>query len=178
LVLNKIGSPAVEKATGRGWESWLKVLDADDARRMTHKEIVAHLRSDYRLDDWWCQMVTVGYEQARGMRQPGEKPDGFAVSVTRTVDATASDVFRAFNDPTRRDWCSERLYSVRAAVAPRMLRLGMPDETVVTVAIMRKGNVRATVTVDHSKLADAAAAERAKQSWKQALERLAMKLDE
>ena len=59
-----------------------------------------------------------------------------------------------------------------------MLRLGMPDETVVTVSIMRKGNVRTTVTVDQSKMADAAAAERARQAWKQALERMAMMLDE
>jgi len=107
-----------------------------------------------------------------------QKPDGFAVSATRTLDGSASDVFRAFNDPTRRNWCHERMYSVRSAVAPRMLRVQMPDETIVTVAIMRKGNTRSTVTVDQTKLADAAAADRAKQAWRVSLDRLAAMLDE
>ena len=89
-----------------------------------------------------------------------------------------SAVFRAFNDPTKRDWCHERLFSVRSTVAPRMLRLAMPDDSVVAVSIARQGNTRAMVTVEQSKIVDAAAAERARQAWKGSLERLAVMLDE
>lgn len=103
---------------------------------------------------------------------------GSFITATRTVDGSASDVFRAFNDPMRRHWCHERLYSVRSAVAPRMLRVVMPDQTVVTVAIQRKGNTRTLVTVEQSQLPDAGTAERARQAWKLSLDRLAAYLDE
>jgi uncharacterized protein YndB with AHSA1/START domain len=103
---------------------------------------------------------------------------GHAVSVARTIDGSASAVFRAFNDPTRRAWCHERMYSVQAAVAPRMLRLAMPDKSTVTISIARKGNTRTMVSLEQTKLVDAAAADRARIAWKQALDRLAMLLDE
>ena len=109
---------------------------------------------------------------------PKAKPNGFAITSTRTLDGSVSAVFRAFNDPTKRDWCHERLFSVRSTVAPRMLRLEMPDASAVAVSIARQGNTRSLVTVEHSKLVDATAAERARQAWKGSLERLAMMLDE
>jgi len=178
LMLNKIGSAAVEQATGRTWEQWLPLLDADDAKRMTHKEIAAHLKSMYAVDAWWSQMVAVGYEQARGLRVRQQTANGFTISSTRTMDASVSAVFRAFNDPTRRDWCHERLYSVQSAVAPRMLRLAMADKSTVTVSIARKGNTRTMVSIEQTKMADAQAADQAKLAWKQALDRMAMLLDE
>ncbi len=176
--INGINSDALEKATGKGWEAWLSTMDADDARRMTHAEIVRHLRTDYALDSRWSQTVAVGYEQSRGLAVLHPAAHGSAASCMRTLEASASDVFRAFNDPTRRSWCHERLYSVQTAVAPRMLKLAMPDKSIVTVAILRKGNTRSAVSVEQTKLADAASADRARSAWKQALERLAGMLDD
>ncbi len=178
LLLNKIASVAVEQATGRSWEQWLPLLDADDAKRMTHKEIVAHLRSMYTVDERWGQKVAAGYAQARGLHVAHQSANGFAVTSTRTMESSVSAVFRAFNDPTRRDWCHERLYSVQTAVAPRMLRLAMPDKSTVTVSITRKGNTRTMVAIEQTKIADAQAADQAKLAWKQALDRMAMLLDE
>ncbi len=117
-------------------------------------------------------------ESGADVFDPSSKPNGFVITVTRTLDGSVSAVFRAFNDPTRRDWCHERLYSVRSTVAPRMLRLAMPDESVVAVSIARQGNTRCMVAVEQSKLPDAPAGERARQGWKGSLERLAMLLDE
>ena len=38
------------------------------------------------MDAWWSQHVTVAYEQARGIREPGQRQDGsFEASVSRTV---------------------------------------------------------------------------------------------
>jgi len=95
------------------------------------------------------------------------------VAAARTIDASASDVFRAFNDPTRRQWLGASTYQVRRAVAPRLLRLAMPDGSLVEVIIDRKGNTRCAVSLQHRQLADAAAAERAKLLWRDALARLA-----
>ena len=39
-----------------------------------------------RCADWWAQSITVRYEQARGMRLPGQQPDGtFSVAVSRSL---------------------------------------------------------------------------------------------
>lgn len=173
VVLNKIGSAAVQRATSRTWDEWLTTLDADGMKGKPHRDVVQHLMEQHKLNQWWSQMVCVGYEQARGQRAVHEKPTGFEVSASRTIDATASEIFRAFNDPTRRSWCPVQDYVVRTTIAPRSLRLGMPDGTFVAVSILRKGSVRCTVTVDHTKLADATHAELAKTQWRQALASLA-----
>jgi len=39
LRLAGVGSEAVERATGKGWDEWLRVLDRAGAKTMTHKEI-------------------------------------------------------------------------------------------------------------------------------------------
>jgi len=56
---------AVHAKTGMTWAEWLKALDAAGARRMSHKAIVAHLRSRYLLTRWWQQTIAMSYETAR-----------------------------------------------------------------------------------------------------------------
>lgn len=68
LRLAGVRTEAVLKATGRAWDEWLRVLDRAGARRMPHQEIAALLARKFAVPGWWCQMVTVGYEQARGLR--------------------------------------------------------------------------------------------------------------
>ena len=84
-----------------------------------------------------------------------------------------SEVFRAFNDPTRRAWSPIRDYVVRSTIAPRLLRIALRDGTQLTVTIARKGNSRCSVTVEQSKLPDELSAERARAQWRDALARLA-----
>jgi hypothetical protein len=95
------------------------------------------------------------------------------VVVTKTVEASASEIFRAFNDPTRRGWSAIPNFVVRTAVAPRFLRIAMPDGTEVSVAINRKGNVRSTIEVQHARLLDAPAVDKAREQWRMSLGRLA-----
>jgi|GEM_PF-269826 hypothetical protein len=173
VVLNRIGSVAVQRATTRTWEEWVVTLDAEGMRGKEHRDVVGHLLRAHELTSWWAQMVSVGYEQSRGQRVVHEPATGFEVSVSRSLEASASDVFRAFNDPARRNWSTVRDYIVRTTIAPRSLRLGMPDGTLVSVAIDRKGNTRCTVTVQQTKLADNAATDAARSYWRDALARLA-----
>ena len=99
--------------------------------------------------------------------------DNLDVAVSRLLEATASEVFRAFNDPARRAWSPVRDYVVRNTIAPRLLRIALPDGTQLTVTIVRKGNARCTVTVEQSKLPDELSAEQARARWRDALARLA-----
>ncbi|HYW32155.1 MAG TPA: hypothetical protein VE869_11655 [Gemmatimonas sp.] len=107
----------------------------------------------------------------------------FEASVTRTIEASPSDVYRAFNDPRRRNWCHEQHYLVRSSVAPRSLTMSIavPNSasgTIVNVAISRKGNTRCMVSVTHKGFADTERAERARGDWRAALERLAVMVNE
>ena len=54
---------------------------------MTHKQIVGVLASEGGLaNGWWQQMVTVGYEQARGLRKVGQTADaGYQIGVQKTL---------------------------------------------------------------------------------------------
>ena len=99
--------------------------------------------------------------------------DDLDIAVSRSLEASASEVFRAFNDPTRRAWSSVRDFVVRTTIAPRLLRIGMRDGTLVTVTIARKGNSRCAVTVEQHKLPDELTAEQAKAMWRESLARLA-----
>jgi hypothetical protein len=99
------------------------------------------------------------------------------VRVTRIIDAPASSVFRALNDPARRGWSPEPLYRVVSALAPRFVRLALPDGSQVSVAIDRQGNVRSSVTVEQSGLPASMPEDAARRRWLGALAALAEQLD-
>jgi hypothetical protein len=74
------------EATGRTREAWHELLDAEGATGWKHPQIASWLRDEHGVDGWWAQGITVGYEQARGMRLPGQLADGtFTTSSSKTV---------------------------------------------------------------------------------------------
>ena len=163
---------AVMRATGKSWAEWLALLDAAGGREMNHKQLVAHLQAHTDVSSWWQQQVTVGYEQSRGLRAKHEMADGYQISRSRTVAAPIAAVYDAWADEaTRARWLPDAAFTVRKATPPKSLRLTWEDGTSVEVALTDKGE-RTTVTVQHNKLADAAAAERMKGYWAEALTRL------
>ena len=75
----------VRDATGRSPDDWYALLDDAGGTTIGHTAIAAHL-VQLGVDSWWAQGVTIGYEQARGLRIPGQRSDGtFAVSASRQV---------------------------------------------------------------------------------------------
>src|SRR6266849_6848560 len=91
---NGISSEAVRAKTGKGWPEWLKILDAAGAKKMNHKEMVALLHTKHGVDPWWQQMVTVGYEQARGRRLKHQKGDVFSIGASKTIEASVSTLYK------------------------------------------------------------------------------------
>jgi 3-methyladenine DNA glycosylase/8-oxoguanine DNA glycosylase len=87
----RMSDEAVESKTGKTWSGWFKHLDAAGAKKMSHQEIVAHLSEKHGVGPWWQQMVAVTYEQARGLRDKHQKPEGYEISVSRTIDASRSE---------------------------------------------------------------------------------------
>jgi hypothetical protein len=82
-----VGDTSLRTATGRGAEEWFALLDAAGSRTSTHAAIARWLVEEHGVPGWWAQGITVQYEQARGMRVPGQRADGtFAASASTTVD--------------------------------------------------------------------------------------------
>ena len=155
---------SVMKATGRDWASWVKVLDAENSTSKPHREI-AQFVSSLGVPSWWTQTVTVGYERIRGLRDRNQRRGGgYEANKSRTFAVPVAEVFDAFTKPRVR---SRWLPGVRlsGATPHKRLRLRMPDDTPVEVGFTAKGDKKCSVAVQHSKLADKAAAMKMKEWW-------------
>lgn len=178
---------ALRKRTGRDWDEWLALLDRAGAMGLDHRGIVARL-VEAGVGAWWCQMIAVGYEQARGKRVVNQRCDGsFQASVSKTLDAPLGEAWAAWTGPGRDSWLApDGPITVRKATPPRAvaklttpaasLRWTWSDGGLVLVYFYRKADGRCSVAVQIEKLPDAAAVAAAKASWKARLERLSRRL--
>ena len=174
-VATPVSDEAVRGRTGRTWAEWAGILDRARARTWTHAEIAKHLATVHRVSSWWSQMITVGYERMLGRRATNQRRDGYAISVSRTLEAPAARVFGAFHDARRRArWLDASRFTIRTARPPRTLRATWEDgRSHLLVTCTPKGAARCTVEVEHSRLASAAEAARLKTRWSRLLGRLA-----
>ncbi|MGH3036675.1 MAG: DUF4287 domain-containing protein [Gaiellaceae bacterium] len=170
---------AVRHRTGRGWEEWFDLLDDAGAGEWTHRELAGWLAAEHGVDGWSAQSVTVSYERARGGRAVGERPDGFAITASKTVAVGVERLFDAFVDePSRRRWLPDGLLRERTATRPRSARFDWADgRTRVVVDFAAKGEAKSTVTLEHGRLADAAEAERMKVYWRDRVAALKAQLE-
>lgn len=162
----------VRERTGRGWDEWFSLLDEWGATGRTHTEIARWLVSEHGVDGWWAQSVTVSYEQARGMRAPGQKSDGFfSAGASKTVSVPVGRLFAAFADEgLREQWLPGATLTVRSASEPKSFRADWDvDATRVVVGFVAKGDAKAVVGVSHEKLPDADSAARMKAYWREHL---------
>ena len=169
-----VGDEAVERATGRAWDDWLKVLDRAGAKAMLHKDIALLLSRKFRIPGWWSQMVTVGYEQARGLRLVNQQADGFAANASRTVAVDLDRLYAAWNEPRQRaKWLPEAPIEVRRSSDGKSMRITWTaNDSRVDVGFFAAGKGKSRVQVGHAKLASAAAVKRQKAYWSEAHARL------
>jgi hypothetical protein len=173
-----VGNAAVTKATGRGWAEWLEILDAAGGRDTDHKGIVAYIASRGDVEPWWQQTITVGYEQARGLREVHQQSDGFSMNRSKTIAVPVSQLFEAWNDErARARWLAADVV-VRQATPDKSMRITLDDGTTdVEVSFSSKGTSKSQVTVEHNKLASAQDVARLKEFWGKALDRLGAELE-
>jgi hypothetical protein len=165
---------AVKEKTGRDWKEWVRTLDGHDAHAMTHREIATLVSTTYKAPSWWTQTVTVGYERIKGLRARGQGRDGaYEATKSRTFNVPVATLFDAWTDAAvRRRWLGEPGVTVRTATAPKSIRLGWSDGTIVAVGFTAKGASKSAVALAHTKLPDRDAAARLKQYWTERLEAL------
>jgi uncharacterized protein YndB with AHSA1/START domain len=169
-----LSEAALRRATGKGWAEWLAALDAWDAATKGHPAIARHLQEAHGLDGWWAQGVTVGYERARGLRARHQKADGFAAGVSRTFPVPAERLLACFTDEALRDeWLEPDTLSIRTVVPGRSARFDVAGGGRLAVFLTAKGPAKTAASLQHEKLADAAAVETWRAFWQERLGRLA-----
>ena len=170
-VLARIGDAAVKAKTGRTWREWFAILDEAGATQMDHRQIVAYLGEHHRIAPWWQQMVTVGYEQERGLRQVHQTPTGYQVSASKTVSVPIGVLFDAWEDPrSRARWLPGESLSIRKSTPFKSMRvLWSEGATSLDINFYPRGESKSQVSLSHTKLADAAATSRMKAYWAQRL---------
>ena len=168
-------SDATLKAkTGCTWERWVGALDYLGANEMSHRDIAMLVHEKYKIDGWWAQTVTVGYERIKGLRARGQRRDGtYEANKSRTFDVPVTTLFEAWTDADLRNrWLDGESVKIRTATAPRSMRLGWSDGSIIAVGFLPKGKSKSAVAVSHTKLPDKATSDRLKQYWSDRLEAL------
>lgn len=148
-----IGDTAVKARTGKTWAEWFANLDGAGATRMSHKEIVAYLGGHHQVPEWWQQMVTVTYEQGRGLREKHETPGGFQVSVTKTISSTPEERRRVRFRFSTTSWPAMRKLRRGEYIGPRhwrlCARLWSPRQMLQVNRTRRSPHASATPSQEH-----------------------------
>jgi hypothetical protein len=166
---------AVRAKTGRTWKEWVRELDSVGAISMSHGEIARRLHESYGISGWWSQMVTVGYERIRGLREIGQRLGSgtFDANKSKTFAVPVSRLYRAFaHKSTRERWLQGVELEIRTSTRDKSMRATWPDGTSVHVYFTAKGPHKSQVALQHVGLPDRNEVTSRKEYWAERLEAL------
>jgi hypothetical protein len=169
----KTSDEKIRARTGRGWEEWFAILDEWGAADRSHREIARWLAERLGIHPlaWNAQAITASYELTRGLREVGEKDDGFAISASKTVAVPVERLYEAVvSEAARTAWLPDGRLSERTATRPKSARFDWAEgPTRVNVTFLARGEAKSTVAVEHRRLSDAGEANRMKSYWRERL---------
>ncbi len=169
----RVGDDVLKQRTGKIWAEWFPILDKAGAKKMNHTEITDVLHEKFGLPGWWCQMVAVGYEHARGLRQLHESSAGFSASVSRTLGVGVKALFATCADDKKREsWLKGDRLVISTARPEKTVRGAWDETSRLEIRFYPKGAAKTQVVIDHMKLASNADVEKMKAFWAESLERL------
>src|SRR6266550_1233837 len=129
---------SVKQATGKTWAEWVRLLDEAGSMSKPHRDTVRLVHA-LGTPDWWSQMVTVGYERIRGLRDKGQRRGGgYEAGKSKTFNVPVRDLFDAF---------VKQLPSnavVKSKTANKRLRLAWNDGTTVEAIFTSKARRKST----------------------------------
>jgi uncharacterized protein YndB with AHSA1/START domain len=177
----RISDEALARRTDRAWDEWFELLDDQNATEWSHAKIARWLIEEHDVEGWWAQTITVGYEQARGMRAPGQTPDGsFNGNASKTINVSAEEVFDALAEESRRaEWLPDVSLTPTTVNRPKSFRATWVDGTSrVVVWLTPKDPMKTQVAIQHEKLPDADSAAEMKAYWRERLNALKALLED
>lgn len=173
--------PAIERATGRSWDSWVKLFEAAGAAKLPHAEIakIAHsgVPDDLRNPFWWAQGIAIAYEQHAGLRVPGQSSTGtFRVSASRTLPLDRDAAIAAWRTAhgARADHLGHTAGEPRSSRTEKrsFWRFSLDGAGKVEVSATPKGDDRVILGVSHDSLPDGDRIEAWRAHWKSLLTEL------
>ena len=175
-VLAGLSDAAVKAATGCAWESWVNALDAVKAYAWPHRAIAEYVHEKYKVRPWWTQMVTVGYERVKGLRDRGQRRGGsYETSKSRTFDVPMGRLYDAFAKPVQREqWLDGADLHVRMATRNRSMRITWGDGTSVELWFTKKARAKSQVAVQCTRLPSSGVAAEKKMYWEARLDALGL----
>ena len=165
---------AVKAKTGKVWAEWFKILDKAGAKKWPHKKIAMYLYEKEKIGPWWAQMVSVGYEHERGIREKFQKCDGeFSASGSRTMAVPLAKAYAAWTDEKLRSrWLPDAKMEITSATPGKYVRAKWDDDSRLAVGFYSRGSEKTQVAVDHGKLPNSKECAKMKAYWFDALNRL------
>ena len=169
----EMSDAAVKLKTGKTWAQWFAVLDKSGAAELGHRAIADLLFEKFDVGPWWCQMVTVEYERARGLREKYQSAGSYRVSVSKTIPCDLSALFQAAADIRfRRQWFPKGKFEPSTATRNKYLRGSWKGISRIELGFYAKADGRSQIAVEVNKLAGPNEVESVRAVWKKALARL------
>jgi hypothetical protein len=182
---------SARRVTGHGLDHWFALLDAFSPGGVKgHTAAARHVADHHGVPDWHAQGITVAWERSRGQRAMNQGCTGtFNVSVSRVVPAEVAAVAAAFQERTARArWLAKADPALARALTAALdggkskgLKQARPDrarlrfrwdERTIELRVDGKPGGKTSVVADNMELPDAAAVERRRAVWKDALDGL------
>jgi hypothetical protein len=166
-----MSNDAVRAKTGRNWREWVDHLDGQGAASMPHREIAKHVHDQFEISGWWSQMVTVGYERIRGLREKGQRRSGtYEANKSKALPFPITKLYRAFSVArTRNRWLPGVKLTVRKSTADKSMCFTWEDGNPVNVTFTAKDDNKTQVAVQHRMLATKSDASKLKAYWEERL---------
>jgi len=171
--VNGISDDSIRANTGRRLGDWYKILEKAGARMMDQTEMRLHVENNYGIPRWWSNMIVLGYQQERGLRQRHQRVGlRYEIDRSRSIKAPIGKVWAAWQDPgVLSCWMPPGQFAIRSVRPQKALHLTWRDGTDVAVLFAaRRGKTR--VTVSHEKVTDLEELKRLQDFWAEALMRL------
>jgi len=173
---NIISDKLLIEKTKKPMEDWFKVLDKKGAKKMSHAQIfglVSAIPGLKPLGEWNHNLLTTTYEWDRGIKERGQKENGFEISVSKTVDVPIELLYNSLiEDKSSKKWLKENIV-IRKTTESKSARITWCDkETSLSIDFYTKGQNRSQIVVQHLKISDSKKAAQLKEFWSETLDKL------
>jgi hypothetical protein len=169
----RVSDEVLKARTGKTWAEWFPILDKASAKKMNHLQILSLMQEKFKVPGWWSQMVAVGYEHSRGLREIYESCGGFSANISRTLAIGVKSLFAACADDKKRaTWLKGDALVISTSRPGKTIRGAWNGASRLEIRFYSKGAAKTQVVIDHMKLSSGPEVEKMKAFWAQNLERL------
>jgi len=170
----------VEK-TGKTLEEWFLALDKKGGAKMNAKEIYSLVEKTKGLEplgEWNRGLLSTSYQWSRGIRERGEKANGYEIGVSKTINIPLEVLYNSWaNEKIRKKWLNKKI-TTRKMTENKSARITWSDEeTSLSVDFYSKGEAKSQVVVQHLKIKNAKDATELKEYWSKTLDALKQLLE-